>query len=75
MVEQATAPVQAFMWARYGEYLAGLRDEQYRDHVFAYIDGEDSPRPLVYQLDVLRAVGFAEVECCTRTAVLPPLAG
>lgn len=75
MVEQATAPVQAFMWARYGEYLAGLRGEQYRDHVFAYIDGEDTPRPLVYQLDVLRAVGFAEVEVLHKNGCFAAFGG
>jgi len=30
--------------------------------VFAYIEGEDTPRPLVYQLDLLREAGFAEVD-------------
>ena len=30
--------------------------------VFAYVEKEDTPRPLVYQLDLLRRVGFAQVE-------------
>jgi tRNA (cmo5U34)-methyltransferase len=30
--------------------------------VFAYIDQVDSPRPLGYQLDLLRRVGFQSVE-------------
>jgi tRNA (cmo5U34)-methyltransferase len=30
--------------------------------VFAYIDKEDTPRPLLFQLDLLRRVGFAQVE-------------
>jgi tRNA (cmo5U34)-methyltransferase len=50
------------MWERYGAYLANLRDEAYRDHVFAYIAREDSPRPLMFQLDLLRSVGFSQVE-------------
>src|ERR1041384_6217280 len=28
--------VQQIMWHRYGEYLTQLKDESYRDHVFAY---------------------------------------
>ena len=50
------------MWKRYGEYLAQLRDEDYRDHVFAYIEAEDTPRPLLFQIDLLREAGFREVE-------------
>jgi tRNA (cmo5U34)-methyltransferase len=50
------------MWRRYGDYLVQLQGTAYRDHVFAYIDQEDSPRPLLYQIDQLRAAGFREVE-------------
>ena len=28
--------------------------EQYRDQVFAYVEKEDTPRPLLFQLDLLR---------------------
>jgi tRNA (cmo5U34)-methyltransferase len=61
-IEHSVPAVQDLMWRRYGEYLAQLKDENYRDHVFAYIEQEDTPRPLMYQIDLLRAVGFAQVE-------------
>ena len=50
------------MWARYGDYLVGLRDAAYRDHVFAYVQEEDTPRSLLFQVDLLRSVGFQAVE-------------
>lgn len=62
LITHAIPQVQELMWLRYGEYLAGLKDEAYRDHVFAYIEREDTPRSLMYQLDLLRSVGFSEVE-------------
>jgi tRNA (cmo5U34)-methyltransferase len=62
LVEHSIPAVQAIMWHRYGEYLTELRDEAYRDHVFAYVEREDSARPLVYQLELLRRVGFADVD-------------
>ncbi len=62
LVSHETEAVQAMMWNRYGNYLTGLQDEAYRDRVFAYIDKEDSPRPVTYQLDLLRRVGFGHVE-------------
>ncbi len=54
--------IQDMMWERYGNYLISIRDAEYRDKVFDYIDREDSPRPVTYQLDLLRSVGFDAVE-------------
>lgn len=62
LVVQETVPVQELMWSRYGDYLKGLGGAEYRQKVFEYIDREDSPRPVTYQLDLLRRVGFAHVE-------------
>lgn len=61
VTHEATA-VEALMWARYGRYLSDLGGPEYRDKVFAYIDREDSPRPVTYQLDLLRSVGFDHVD-------------
>ena len=62
LVEHALPPIQQMMWRRYGEYLVELKDEAYRDKVFAYIAEEDSPRPLLFQTDLLRKVGFGRAE-------------
>ena len=62
LIEHATTPVRAIMWKRYGEYLTQFRDEGYRDHVFAYIEEEDTPRSLLFQIDLLREVSFYEIE-------------
>jgi tRNA (cmo5U34)-methyltransferase len=62
LVSHETETVQSVMWQRYGEYLCALGGEALRDEVFAYIDREDSPRPVTYQLDLLRKVGFDHVE-------------
>jgi len=62
LIEHSTAGVQAMMWDRYGDYLTEFKDEIYRDQVFAYIEQEDTPRPLLFQIDMLRKVGFGSVE-------------
>jgi tRNA (cmo5U34)-methyltransferase len=54
--------VQELMWARYGEYLGSLGGSEYRDRVIAYIDQEDSPRPITFQLELLRKVGFDRID-------------
>ena len=60
-IEFAHPPLQAMMQARWGDYLSGLKDDSYRDHVFAYVAQEDTPRPLLFQTDLLRDVGFTQV--------------
>ena len=62
LVDSSIPAVQHLTRRQYGEYLTRLRDERYPDDVFAYIDKEDTPRPLLFQLDLLRQVGFADVE-------------
>jgi len=62
LVAHGAPEIHEIMWRRYGEYLARLKGEAYRDHVFAYIEQEDTPRSLLYQADLLRSVGFRTVE-------------
>lgn len=62
LIESELPGVREMMWRRYGEYLEGLKGTEYRQDVFNYIAKEDTPRPLGYQLDLLRAVGFRSVE-------------
>ncbi len=68
LIAHSVPAVQEVMWRRYGEYLVGLKGEAYRDHVFAYIEKEDTPRPLLFQLGLLRAVGFGQVEVLHKTS-------
>ena len=62
LVQHGLPEIERAMWTRYGRYLTGVKDESYRDHVFAYIEREDTPRPLAWQLELLRVCGFREVE-------------
>lgn len=62
LVVHETVPVHELMWSRYGDYLEGLGGGEYRQKVFDYIDREDSPRSVTYQLDLLRRVGFDHIE-------------
>ena len=62
LVDHSLAAVQAIMRRRYGEYLTALKDEAYRDQVFDYVEREDTPKPLTFQLDLLRRVGFSQTD-------------
>lgn len=67
--------VQDLMWRRYGDYLQSIGGVEYRDKVFAYIEKEDSPRSLPFQLDLLKATGFSRYEVLHRNSVFACYAG
>lgn len=62
LVSHENPAVQAAMWRGYGQYLESLRDAAYRDHVFEYVEKEDSPVPTSTILNHLRSAGFARLE-------------
>jgi tRNA (cmo5U34)-methyltransferase len=68
LVAQESQPIQALMWDRYGRYLATVGGSDYKDKIFSYIDREDSPRAVTYQMDLLRTVGFSKIELLHKNA-------
>ncbi|HYE20176.1 MAG TPA: class I SAM-dependent methyltransferase [Tepidisphaeraceae bacterium] len=62
LVESPLPGVRAVMWERYGEYLVGFKGEAYRDEVFTYIEAEDTPRSVGFQMGVMREVGFGGID-------------
>lgn len=61
--------VQALMWRRYGEYLEGIGGQDHRQRVFDYIEREDTPRSLPFQIATLREAGFASYDVLHRNGV------
>jgi tRNA (cmo5U34)-methyltransferase len=62
LVIQDAPELHSLIWEKYGAYLSSIGGDGYRDHVFAYIEKEDSPRSLTYQLDLMKKCGFRAVE-------------
>ncbi len=69
LITHTAVSIQQMMNEKYGNYLVSLKDEAYRDYVFAYIAMEDSPRPLLFQIDLLREVGFVQAEILHKNSV------
>ncbi|MEM7626271.1 MAG: class I SAM-dependent methyltransferase [Planctomycetota bacterium] len=61
-LEQHHPAVRKLARERWGDYLETIRDKSYRDHVLAYVDKEDSPRSLVWQLEKMREVGLTDLD-------------
>ena len=62
LVSQEDPAIDAYIWEKYGDYLEGLNGRAYREHVLAYVAKEDSPRPMSYQLELLKKVGFKKTD-------------
>jgi tRNA (cmo5U34)-methyltransferase len=62
IVESPLPEIEAIHWRRYGEYLTAAGGDDFRKELFERIIEEDTPRSIPYQLDLLREVGFNEVE-------------
>lgn len=58
MVTQENNKIQEHIWSKYGHYLEQTGGKEYQQKVFAYTAKEDSPRPLTYQLNLMKKVGF-----------------
>lgn len=60
LLESDSPEIAALDRAGYAAYLEGLGGPAYVEKVFAYIEAEDTPRSLEYQLDLLKRVGFSQ---------------
>lgn len=62
LVSHEDPEVEKIMRARYAQYLTNLGGAEYCKKVLEYVEREDSPRPLTYQLELLKSSGFDRVE-------------
>ncbi|MEO5648828.1 MAG: class I SAM-dependent methyltransferase [Ginsengibacter sp.] len=62
LVNQDSEILNEYTWEKYGEYLEKLGGKEYRLKVLAYVEKEDSPRSLNYQLALMKKAGFNSVE-------------
>ncbi|MBW0000862.1 MAG: class I SAM-dependent methyltransferase [Verrucomicrobia bacterium] len=69
LVTFADPEVDGLMWKRYGDYLEGLGGPGYRETVFRYIDREDTPRSLPFQIAGLQKAGFQAYDILHRNSV------
>ena len=62
LVAHESAAVQQFFWERYGRFLEAQGGRAHSEKVFAYVEKEDTPATLAYQLELLRRTGFTGIE-------------
>ncbi len=62
LITQENETLNHFTWEKYGDYLESHGGKEYRLKVLEYVAREDSPRSLNFQMDLMKRVGFREVE-------------
>lgn len=62
LITQDIEVLEDYTKERYGDYLESVNGKEYRKNVLEYIEKEDSPRSLIYQLDLMNKVGFKNVD-------------
>jgi len=67
--------INQLMWKRYADYLEGIGGKAYQENVFAYIDKEDTPRSVMYQLDLMRKIGFSTVDVLHKNSCFSVFGG
>ncbi|WP_165026467.1 class I SAM-dependent methyltransferase [Dysgonomonas sp. ZJ279] len=62
LIVQDSDVLTAYIWEKYSDYLIEVAGEEYKNKVLEYIEIEDSPRSLNFQLDLMKNTGFRKVE-------------
>lgn len=62
LIVQETPAITAYTWERYGQYLASVGGDDYREKVLTYIEKEDTPRSMTWQLACMQQAGFSKLE-------------
>lgn len=75
MVHHQNQAVHNTMWGKYGEHLESIGNEEYKEKVFEYIEIEDSPRSLSYQLELMKKVGFATIDVLHKNSCFAAFIG
>jgi tRNA (cmo5U34)-methyltransferase len=75
LISHESDAITSLFYDRYGKYLEELGGVEYRDKVFAYIAYEDTPRSVNFQLDLLKEVGFKNLEILHKNACFAAFGG
>ncbi len=75
LIVQDHPSINEYTWQRYGEYLESIQGTAYRKKVLAYVEKEDSPRSMTYQLELMKKVGFRTTEILHKNMCFGAFAG
>lgn len=75
LVIQDFPAVNAYTWERYGDYLKSVGGEEYKNKVLAYVEKEDSPQSVTFQFELMKRVGFRQVDILHKNVCFAAFGG
>lgn len=75
LIFQENLAVNELVWERYGDYLTQVGGKEYQQKVFDYIEKEDTPRSMTFQLDLMKKVGFSSTEILHKNSCFGAFGG
>ena len=75
LVAHDDSRIEQLMREQYGDYLRAQGGDEYVAKVFAYVEREDTPRSVTFQLELLRQYGFDRVEVLHKRACFAAFGG
>lgn len=75
LVTSGHPPLESLMQRRYADYLTALGGAEYQQKVFDYIEREDTPQSLWFQLKRLEDVGFTAIDILHKNACFAAFGG
>ncbi|TSJ40832.1 class I SAM-dependent methyltransferase [Mucilaginibacter corticis] len=75
LIAHDAEPLNRLFYQRYSDYLDTLGGPEYRQKVLDYVAHEDTPRSVNYQMDLLKQVGFTDVEILHKNSYFAAFGG
>ena len=75
LIAHDAEPLNRLFHQRYSDYLDKLGGPEYRQKVLDYVAHEDTPRSVNYQMDLLKRVGFTDVEILHKNSYFAAFGG
>ncbi len=75
LITHYSEPLNRLFQQRYSDYLDNLGGPEYRKKVLDYVAYEDTPRSINYQTDLLKKVGFKQVEILHKNSYFAAFGG
>ena len=75
LITHDSEPLNRLFQQRYSDYLDALGGPEYRQKVLDYVAYEDTPRSLNFQIDLLKKVGFRQVEILHKNSYFAAFGG
>jgi tRNA (cmo5U34)-methyltransferase len=75
LVTHDTPAIATLFEQRYGDYIESIGGKEYREKVLAYVNYEDTPRSVFYQLSLLKEVGFKQVDILHKNSSFAAFGG